>query len=168
MTDRAKKLGNQPAGSEVHFSQNGEASEYCPFEVQTYSGLTKREYFATMAMSRMAHSNMDDDSYTAFEEIKRIAYLSTLYADALLEELSKTDKTDLNDASERYFLWDDGDGHQYCVPVRLRGETNKLDDLPPIGSHEDFENRWFAIFNEIKPQLIRVEDVLTFTNPKTE
>ena len=64
------------------------------FGKQAAENISKREHFAGLAMSRMAHSNMDDDSYTSFEEIKRIAHLSTLYADALLEELVKTDKTE--------------------------------------------------------------------------
>ena len=68
----------------------------------------------------------------------------------------------LNGTSERYFLWDDGDGHQYCVPVRLKSRTDELDYL------RDSEEGWFTIFNEIEPQLISVEGVLTFTNPKTE
>ena len=63
MTERAKKLGNQPASSEMYFMQNGEANEYCPFEVQTYSGLTKREHFAGLAMGNIRISVSADRKY---------------------------------------------------------------------------------------------------------
>jgi len=86
MTEKAKQLGNQPASSEMYFRQNGEASEYCPFEVQTYSGLTKREYFAGLAMNGMSLSTYPDDNETS-----AVGKAAIKYTDALLEELSKTE-----------------------------------------------------------------------------
>ena len=80
MTEKARKLGYEPACPEMYFKDNRAASDECPFEVETYPGLTKREIFARAALSGLANKE-----YTpAF-----IAKLSVEYADALLEELSK-------------------------------------------------------------------------------
>jgi len=71
---------------------------------------------------------------------------------------------------ERFFLWEDGDGHKYCVPVSLKSKIDELDELHPVhncDSYEEFEEKWYKIFNEIESQLMQVEGVLTFTNPKT-
>ena len=78
---------------------------------------------------------------------------------------------ELGKADERYFIWNDGDGHNYCVPTSLENEIDKLDNLHPVhncNSEEEFYEKWDEIFNEIEPKLIRFEGVLTFTNPKTE
>jgi hypothetical protein len=84
MTEKAKRLGNTPIDSEMHFRQNMQASEECPFEVQTYSGLTKREYFAAMAMQGL----LSEHNYDTHE---RVAVNAVAYGDALCEELSKTE-----------------------------------------------------------------------------
>jgi hypothetical protein len=82
MTDKAKRLGNQPANSEMYFSENGEASDYCTFKVHTNSGLTKREYFASMAMQGI----IAEHNYFTHDHV---AVNAVAYADALLDELSK-------------------------------------------------------------------------------
>ena len=87
MTDKAKRLGSQPANSEMYFGQNGEASEFCPFEVHTCSGLTKREYFAGLAMQGILANNAANRDYDGAEE--QMARWAIYNADALLEELSK-------------------------------------------------------------------------------
>jgi len=62
---------------------------------------------------------------------------------------------------ERYFLWDDGDGHEYAVPVRLNKKIDWLSD-------NEWSDEWDRRFQEIENDLIRVEGCLTFTNPKTD
>ena len=103
MTERANKLGNKPIHSEMYFRQNDEASEYCPFEVQTYSGLTKREYFAGLFMQALI---ANPERYKYIEHKMSLgdinqkgasaknAHKAVLLADALLEELVKTDKNE--------------------------------------------------------------------------
>jgi hypothetical protein len=86
MTDKAKRLGDKPMNPEMFFRENRAASEECPFEVQTYSGLTKREYFAAMAMQGLLTLTMQ--SRASWEDA---AKTSVQCADALLEELSKTE-----------------------------------------------------------------------------
>ena len=83
MTENAKRLGNQSVNTEMYFRQNGEAETTCSFETQTYSGLTKREYFAAMAMQGASATDADN--------VKKNAKWSVGMADALLEELSKED-----------------------------------------------------------------------------
>ena len=86
MTNKATQTGKEPAFSTMYFRQNGNASEYCPFEVDTSSGLTKREYFAAKALQGLlADSELDTFG------VKDFAEKSVRYADALLEELSKTE-----------------------------------------------------------------------------
>ena len=84
MNDRAKRLGKQPVNTELYFSENNAANDYCPFEVETYSGLTKRELFAAMAMQGL----ILDPSIENFAHGVRIAVQC---ADMLLVELSKTE-----------------------------------------------------------------------------
>jgi hypothetical protein len=83
MTDKAKQLGNEPVNP-----------------VPDYSiGLTKREYFAAMAMqglvtdqnilSRVCDIAEKDGEYISVEDV--CSFQSVVYADALLEELSKTE-----------------------------------------------------------------------------
>ena len=71
MTEKAKKLGDEPIGQ---LNANGE---------YYISGLTKREYFAAMAMQAIIHENYLDDKHYS------IAYEAIKYADVLLEELAK-------------------------------------------------------------------------------
>ena len=77
MTDRAKRLGNES----IHNVMDFDAGKYAS------KGLTKREYFAAKIMAKLAY---DDE----FFDVRLAAHISTQYADALLEELSKTDKTE--------------------------------------------------------------------------
>ena len=80
MTDKAKKLGNQPASPEIFFRENRAASEECPFEAR--SGLTKREYFAAMAMQGLL-------ACPDARRLREIIKASIEYADMLLEELTE-------------------------------------------------------------------------------
>ena len=79
MTEKARKLGNEPAFPEMIFVQSGEALEYCT--VHSYAGLTKRQYFAGLAMQGLLSCES-----TTFECANENAIRC---ADALLEELSK-------------------------------------------------------------------------------
>ena len=72
--------------------------------------------------------------------------------------------------NERYFLWSDGDGHEYCVPVSLKNKVDELEGLHPIhncDSEDQYWQKWDTIFNQIEHNLIRVEGLLTFENPQT-
>lgn len=70
---------------------------------------------------------------------------------------------------QRYFMWNDGDGHYYCVPIELQDKIKELDalDAGQLG-YDAYITKWDAIFYEIEPQLIKFEKVLTFTDPKTK
>jgi hypothetical protein len=80
MTEKAINLGNKSAsptiGTHVH---SGQLITHDP-------GLTKREYFAALAMQGMLANSQADGS------IEDFAKWSVQYADALLEELCKTDE----------------------------------------------------------------------------
>ena len=82
MTEKAKNLGKE--------SVSPTAPEQCVGDCALIKfGLTKRELFAVMAMKGMGLSTYPDDS-----EVSAIGIAATKYADALLEELVKTDKTE--------------------------------------------------------------------------
>ena len=78
MTEKAKKLGNMPAFPTLYLSENG-LSSGCPFESDTDPGLTKREYFASLAMQGCLSKGMGE---------VYMASMCVKYADALLEALS--------------------------------------------------------------------------------
>ncbi|GHT09059.1 hypothetical protein FACS189426_06310 [Bacteroidia bacterium] len=79
MTKKAAILGNQPAQPTLEFIRY---SEDCTFDSSTSEGLTKREYFAGLAMQGL----LSDPNVV---NIDKIAYNAVRCADALLEELSK-------------------------------------------------------------------------------
>ena len=77
MTEKAKELGNSPI--------NSIDGEYAADAIRNkYTGLTKREYFAAMAMRGLL-------SGSCIEFYETTANDAVGYADALLEELSKTE-----------------------------------------------------------------------------
>lgn len=60
------------------------------FETQFHNGLTKREYFAAMAMQGILSNSPDwEDSDRC---LKWVSESSAKYADALIEALNKTEK----------------------------------------------------------------------------
>jgi hypothetical protein len=65
---------------------------------------------------------------------------------------------------KRYFIWTDGDGHNYCVPINLKNRVSEYEKLYSHGHWEESEK----LFGEIESLLIPFEGILTFTNPKTE
>jgi alpha-acetolactate decarboxylase len=78
MTEQAKKLGNQPATGFEDSINN------------VFMGLTKREYFAGLALQGiLAHAFIIDNRFRNVSLSKE----SVECADALLEELSKTEKS---------------------------------------------------------------------------
>ena len=77
-----KQLGFEPANPTLEIWQY---TNDCPFDSRTYNGLTKREYFAGLAMKGL----IIDYASNVNEDAPRIANEAVLYADALLEELSK-------------------------------------------------------------------------------
>ena len=77
----AKELGNEPANPTIEIER---FLEDCAFISRTIEGLTKREYFAGLAMQGYC-SNIGTAKITS----KEIAILAAKQADALLEELSK-------------------------------------------------------------------------------
>jgi hypothetical protein len=80
MTEKAKQLGNEPANftTEKQMDKVG-----CEYEVCNI-GLTKREYFAGLAMQGLLSQN-----YTNRKDIKTFVRWAAEAADALLEELTK-------------------------------------------------------------------------------
>jgi len=82
MTEKAKQLGNQPIN---HCLDNNSYAG----EIKVFSdGLTKREYFAGLAMQGICvNAGRNTQS---FDRLEKLAELSAKCADALLEELSKT------------------------------------------------------------------------------
>lgn len=68
----SKTIGNEPIN--IEYDSNGYAISY---------GLTKREYFATIALNSIDYKNYDLDT---------IATRAVQIADALIEELNKEKK----------------------------------------------------------------------------
>ena len=56
----------------------------------THRGMTKREYFAAMAMQGLLASGVMKDDLSPTEEARYAALDATLCADALLAELERT------------------------------------------------------------------------------
>jgi hypothetical protein len=81
MTDEARNLGNELA------YPHAESEADYPMGYSQY-GLTKREYFAAMSMQGLLANSAIDD-WTIIE----CAKYSVKHADALLEELAKTNDT---------------------------------------------------------------------------
>ncbi|MDR0691491.1 MAG: hypothetical protein LBF69_00460 [Prevotellaceae bacterium] len=82
MTEKAKRLGRQPAQPTMNFNENMLASEQPPYDVTTSAGLTKREYFAGLAMQGwLTKYGTSSYNYPMAQECIK-------YADALLEELT--------------------------------------------------------------------------------
>jgi hypothetical protein len=73
-------MGDAPMQPTMSFYQNGQAGDYCPFVCETNYGLTKREYFAAMAMQGLLAYK-----YVAADITAKVA---VEYADALLLALS--------------------------------------------------------------------------------
>jgi hypothetical protein len=84
MTEKAKRLGCQPAQPTMEFKENLLASDQPPYDVATFSGLTKREHFAAMAMQGIHIMQYPED-----KDLQATAKASVRYADALLEELAR-------------------------------------------------------------------------------
>jgi len=80
--DRLKKIADEPAFPRINGQNFHEP------------GLTKREYFAAMAMQGMLSGDHQSDAIadqvdSIDEFYNKIAELSTEYADALIKELNK-------------------------------------------------------------------------------
>ena len=75
-----KTNGNDP----INMAQSHEAA----YDHGQYAGLTKREYFAALAMQGMLSAGDGDFS---FDHHIRIAKLSVAHADTLIEALNKED-----------------------------------------------------------------------------
>ncbi|MCL2596238.1 MAG: hypothetical protein FWD66_00955 [Paludibacter sp.] len=71
MTEKAEELRNEMA-----------------FAGDFHRGLTKREYFAGLAMQAIARKNFEAAEVARFS-LKEVALIAVVQADALLEELSK-------------------------------------------------------------------------------
>ena len=84
MTEKAKQLGNEPINGEIGYEHSG--SNIGMFTRDEAKGLTKREYFAASAMNGILEckrGQLINPSNTALHAVK--------FADALLEELAKTE-----------------------------------------------------------------------------
>ncbi|MDR1477505.1 MAG: hypothetical protein LBJ00_01025 [Planctomycetaceae bacterium] len=94
----AKQLGDEAAQPMLQFSENRAAREEPPYEIQTSIGLTKREYFAGLALQGLL-SNPERYKYIAAlvdsgklsqqEASDKNAHKAVLIADSLLNELSR-------------------------------------------------------------------------------
>ena len=83
MTEEAEELGY-----ELAFPCLSDNEEY-PGQLKAYdTGLTKREYFAGLAMQGICANEYINDRY---DTAKYLAKEAVGFADALLEELSKTE-----------------------------------------------------------------------------
>lgn len=70
---------------------------------------------------------------------------------------------------KRFFIWDDGDGHTYCVPVELRHKIDEIDSISYGELGYDLAmDRFESLFSEIENDIIKFEGNLTFTNPITD
>lgn len=78
----AKTLGNQPAHPDRRLIQDRHDS----YSLESEGGLTKREYFAGLAMQGIL-ANPSPQCVTWDEE--KVAFASAQHADALLAELAK-------------------------------------------------------------------------------
>jgi hypothetical protein len=79
-TNNAKFSGREPAFSSIEINRY---REDCPFEAKTEPGLSKREYFAGLALQGLlANQNIGNCP-------KKIANVAIMAADALLDELNK-------------------------------------------------------------------------------
>ena len=86
LSDRVKRLGNEPAAPcEVYIGSNGMCELQMSGSTIMAFGLTKRELFAAMAMQGQLSGQYPEGP-------KDTANDAVCYADALLLELSKTDK----------------------------------------------------------------------------
>jgi hypothetical protein len=78
MTEKAKQFGNQPAFSRPAFYHESGCMDY------PEQGLTIRQYFAAKALQGLLSNSYSNGSYSSYAES------AVQFADALLEELSKT------------------------------------------------------------------------------
>jgi hypothetical protein len=74
MTEKAKKIGEASAYPEAYTNTTG--------EIHSTEGLTRREYFAAMALQGLHLMQYPDD-----KDLQATAKAAVKYADALLEEL---------------------------------------------------------------------------------
>jgi hypothetical protein len=81
MTDKAKQLGSEPAQPVLEL---GRYTDDCPFYSYTSAGLTKREYFAAMALSGI----LSDPA----APLQRSAIYAVEAAECLLEALANENK----------------------------------------------------------------------------
>ena len=88
MQEKAKQLGNEPINGEIGYEHSG--SNIGMFTRDEAKGLTKREYFAGLAMQGLL-SNLAYDNVNKYIGKDVLARHSRNYADALLEELAKTE-----------------------------------------------------------------------------
>ena len=98
MTEQAKKLGKETVhNADVPwFYENGKHGGF-----NKYHGLTKREYFAGLAMQGMCvNAGRNTLSFTKMSEL---AEKATECADALLEELAKTSEQKEQEALDKAF-----------------------------------------------------------------
>lgn len=82
MTEKATELGNEPT-SGIVIDKKIETNKFIQFP-HIYFGLTKREYFAGLAMQGMLASGNYKNNYSG-----NIDENSVFFADNLLKELSK-------------------------------------------------------------------------------
>jgi len=94
-----KTIGNEPINAikEIGVAVKNNNEVFIPFTPESaqfdanFSGLTKREYFATMAMQGMLSNNhgFTTDTGVTATSIDQKARFCTLMADALIEALNK-------------------------------------------------------------------------------
>jgi len=94
MTPEAKKLGEEPVNScEVSCDDNGIREMQTGVGSFISFGLTKREYFAALAMQVILNNAPSCKDLTDILGIaENTTKWSVLFADALLEELSKLEQ----------------------------------------------------------------------------
>ena len=87
MTEKAKQLGNEPINYVgIEFNESG-------VPLKCFGGLTKREHFAGLAMQSLISEvkRKERDCGGEAMDYELLAAISVRCADALLEELAKTE-----------------------------------------------------------------------------
>ena len=90
LKEKARQLGNQPAFPTIEFSQS---MVDCPFDSRTSLGLTKRQYFAGLAMQGC----VVQEHQISIPDLAEFAVKCT---DALLLELAKGEALSTEDFKE--------------------------------------------------------------------
>lgn len=77
----------------------------------------------------------------------------------------------MREDKRKFFLWDDGDGGVFVIPIEFKLLTDDLDALHPVhncSSYAEFEQKYHAVFSLLEPHAQRWgrDTLLVFENPE--